>query len=64
MGAAGWRRFVPYEVAPLIGVAIFTCGIAGYRLYAVSNQPEVRFTKQGGVHHWEDHLKVEPSENK
>jgi hypothetical protein len=60
-GATGWRRFVPYEVAPLIGAALFTTVIGTYRLFTVSSQPEVRFTKEGGVHNWEDHVKAEPS---
>lgn len=62
MGAAGWRRFVPYEVTPIIGAGIFVSCLALYRLYSASKQPEVRFTKEGGLHHWEESVKNEPSD--
>lgn len=54
---SGWKRFVPVEVTPLIAAMGVVTVLASYRLFTVSKQPEVRFTKRGGVHDWTDEIK-------
>ncbi len=52
----GWKRFVPYEVAPIIGAMGIVACMASYRLYSAANLHDVRFTRFGGVNNWQERL--------
>lgn len=62
--ASGWRKFVPIEVAPLIAAMAIVGGLASFRLYQAAKLPDVRITRFGGVHDWQDKLSKEDEEKK
>lgn len=57
MAAHGWRKFVPYEVAPLIAAMAIVGAFATYRLAEASQLSDVRFTRLGGLHSWQEKLR-------
>jgi len=41
-----WRRFIPYEVTPIIACVVAVIGFASYRIYNASQQPEVQYKRK------------------
>jgi len=55
--APGWRKFVPIEATPLLAAMAIVGALASYRLYRSAWLPDVRLTRFGGVHDWQEKLK-------
>lgn len=41
-----WRKFVPFEVTPIIACIAAVIGLASYRIYTASRQPEVQYKRK------------------
>lgn len=58
-GAQSWKKFVPYDVAPIIAAMGFVTCLASYRIFSIARLPDVKFTKNGGTHDWQERVSAD-----